>query len=275
MNCEQAEDLITRFVTGELTDDEEKLALDGHTATCEHCHEFMGDIKVAASLLHDAAEAEPEPKLSIGKRAELFEKAGISGSEGTGIGNQESGKTATQRRRLHSPQAWLKGLAGTAAALVIVTALLSIFSNQIRSRFSKSAQQLAGATAPRRVLGLKEKLKEFDPGKSEKPSSVYSGSSGGSGGGGGSSSSGGSGGGGRGSSALEDPSTTTAWVSGTPEIPAPREYRSSRIEELGEKGLESGEESSSVKITLGTGTLALGDEYEVDRKDGSGIKEDG
>ncbi|MDX1565238.1 MAG: hypothetical protein R3236_07530, partial [Phycisphaeraceae bacterium] len=75
MQCEEAELYLASLAFGEL-EAETDLAeqLQGHLAHCDGCREKLGDLRVTASLLAEAANAEPMPRLSDSRREKLVKR---------------------------------------------------------------------------------------------------------------------------------------------------------------------------------------------------------
>jgi anti-sigma factor RsiW len=84
MNCADFENLLTDYVDGSLADTQRR-AVEGHTASCAACREFMRDVTGAVAFLKRADAVLPPPELvtriayqaPIGRTREPFETEGI------------------------------------------------------------------------------------------------------------------------------------------------------------------------------------------------------
>lgn len=73
MQCEQAEMLLAQLAFGELeAEGDETRRLSAHLDECPACREKLGDLRVTTSLLREAIEAGPTPKLSTERQAALM-----------------------------------------------------------------------------------------------------------------------------------------------------------------------------------------------------------
>jgi Putative zinc-finger len=84
MNCAEFENTLADYVDGAL-DSTQRRAVEEHTASCEACREFMGDVTGAIAFLKRADRVSPPPELvtqiayqaPVGRSKEPFEVQGI------------------------------------------------------------------------------------------------------------------------------------------------------------------------------------------------------
>jgi Ca-activated chloride channel family protein len=75
MQCEEAELYLAQLAFGELDADSEiGLTLDSHMELCDGCREKLGDLRVTASLLMEAATAQEPLRLSPKRKAKVIKR---------------------------------------------------------------------------------------------------------------------------------------------------------------------------------------------------------